>query len=67
MTDPLRARAVAAVHAYRATGDREHLELLRQDGLRDLAHALTMEGVMPEGKRGRYTAAVDKWLGEQER
>ena len=64
MSDPLRARAVVAVHAYRESGDRAHLEVLRQDGLRQLAHALSMEAAMPEDKRGRYTAEIDAWLGE---
>lgn len=60
---PLRLRAEQAVAAYRAHGSPEHLELLRQDGHGQLAHALTMERVMPPGKdRAPYTAQVEAWL-----
>lgn len=47
------------MRGYRETGADEHLALLRQDGMPDLAHALTMEryGGGPE-----YTAQIEAWL-----
>jgi hypothetical protein len=51
-----------AVQAYREHGDRAQLDLLRQHGERAVAHALTMERVLPAGERDRFTAEVEAWL-----
>ena len=62
MSDPRIERLRAAALAYRDDGDRAHLDLLRQHGERDVAHALTMERAVSGEKRSTYTADVDRWL-----
>lgn len=67
MTDPLHDRDVAAIAAYRATGDRAHLDVLRMDGLSHIVHALVMERTYEDDPASRrsHTAAVDAFLDPQ--
>jgi hypothetical protein len=60
--DPRIQQLRGAALAYRTTGDPSRLEVLRQHGERKVAHALTMERLLPAGERGGYTAEVNAWL-----
>jgi len=58
------ARDILAAQSFRETGDRSHLDQLRRDGERVIAHHLTMERVYgagtPEAKE--HTDQIDAWL-----
>lgn len=63
MTDDLRARLNAAVHAYRRTPDPAHLALLHEAGLDGIALALETEATAQPGiGRDDATARIDGWL-----
>jgi len=47
---------------YRADGDAAVLHQLRLHGGRVIAHALTMERLLPTDTAGPHTAVIDAWL-----
>lgn len=63
MTDDLRARLNAAVHAYRRHPHPDHLYLLCDAGLDGIAQALEVEATSQPGiGRDDATARIDGWL-----